>query len=356
MTIRAAALALAVLFIAVPALAASADDPARSVADGAAAQLETLYVYPSRGRDAAVMLRAHAANGVYDGLRAAALATRVTADVATVLHDKHVRLEYSADVLPPQASGSSKTSPEQRAALAAFMRDAGYGLGRVAHLRGNVGYLDVRFFPEADADPMTVFDGMVNAVAYADAVILDLRRNRGGSPGSVARLLSHFLPAKTHLNDFVGRGDGDPRVVQSTYTGDVPGPRIAAPVYVLTSHGTFSGGEECAYDVQALHRGTLVGEVTGGGANPGHDQRIDDHFEIFVPMERARNPITLTNWEGTGVKPDVAVAGDRALATAYAMVLDAKLRDASLASERRSALTTLRTKLDTMSDADILAL
>lgn len=334
--------------------AVTAPDPARTVAEGAAAKLEAAYVYPSRAREAAELVRRNAAQGAYDGLRDGALAGRVTADLATVLHDKHVRLEYSADVLP-QAT-SSKESPEQRAAFEAFMREAGYGLGRVAHAPGNVGYLDVRFFPESDAAPSTVFDGMVNALAYSDAIIIDLRRNHGGSPGSIARLLSHFLPPKTHVNDFVGRGDGEARVVESTYTGAVPGPRITAPVYVLTSHETFSGGEECAYDFQALERGTLIGEVTGGGANPGHDARIDDHFEIFVPTERARNPITMTNWEGVGVKPDLPTARDRALATAYGMALDAKLKDASLSTAERTRLTELRPKVDAMSDAEILSL
>jgi len=71
---------------------------------------------------------------------------------------------------------------------------------------------------------------------------------------------------------------------------------------------------------------------------------------------RAQNPITKTNWEGVGVKPDIAVARDRALATANAAALDARLRDASLDADQRSALSGLRGKLDTMTDAQILAL
>ncbi|MBV9408527.1 MAG: hypothetical protein JO164_06865, partial [Candidatus Eremiobacteraeota bacterium] len=132
--------------------------------------------------------------------------------------------------------------------------------------------------------------------------------------------------------------------------------RIAAPLYVLTSGETFSGGEECAYDLQSLRRGTLIGAVTGGGANPGDDVRIDDHFSIFVPDERAQNPITKTNWEGVGVKPDVAVARDRALVTAYETALDVKLRDTALEETQRERLTALRGKLDAMTDAEILAL
>jgi hypothetical protein len=348
------ALGLALFAASAPVLAA--DDPSRAVAATAATKLETFYVYPSRARAAGELLRRNAASGAYDGLRDAALATRVTEDLAGVLHDKHVRLRYSADVNPPDDPSGGKPSPAELAAMARQWREGGYGLGRVAHLPGNVGYIDLRNFPSASQELNAVFDGATGSVAYSSAVVLDLRRNHGGDPEAIARFLSHFLPAKTHLNDYVGRGDGEPPINDSTYTADVPGPRITAPLYVLTSGETFSGGEECAYDVQALKRGTLIGAVTGGGANPGDTRRIDDHFSIFVPDARARNPITKTNWEGVGVKPDIDVPRDRALITAYGMALDAKLRDASVTGGYHDRLAALRAKLGTLADADILAL
>jgi hypothetical protein len=67
---------------------------------------------------------------------------------------------------------------------------------------------------------------------------------------------------------------------------------------VLTSHETFSGSEELAYDLKVLKRATIVGEVTGGGANPGDSVSLPHSFSIFVPSGRAVNPITKTNWEG----------------------------------------------------------
>ena len=42
----------------------------------------------------------------------------------------------------------------------------------------------------------------------------------------------------------------------------------------------------------------------------------------FVPNGRAINPITKTNWEGTGVKPDVAAPTEKALETAHQLVLE----------------------------------
>ena len=351
------ALVLGLALLGTPsARAADAVDPARRVADAAGSTLEAKYVFPSRARTAASVLRTNAAAGNYDGIAGSALAERLTADLRAVLHDKHVNVRFSEAVIPTQPLDDATPSPAERANHVKVMRQSGYGLGRVAHLPGNLGYLDVRGFPDASDELNAVFDGAADAVAYSDAVVLDLRRNHGGSPDSIARLLSHFLPPKTHLNDFVGRGDGEPAITNSTYTETVPGPAIRAPLYVLISNETFSGGEECAYDVQALKRGTLIGAVTGGGANPGDTQRIDDHFMIFVPTERARNPITKTNWEGIGVKPDIEVPRERALTTAYALAVDAKLRDTSLDPGARTRLTQLRAKLDAMTDADVLAL
>ncbi|MDB5094317.1 MAG: hypothetical protein JWO85_2418 [Candidatus Eremiobacteraeota bacterium] len=354
---RSIALALGLAFLgsSAPSLAI-ADDPARAVAAAAAQKLEASYVYPARAHEAGDLLRRNAVAGAYDGLRENALAKRVTDDLSGVLHDKHVRLRYSAEVNPPAKASGNGPSAAEAAEQARFDRSVGYGLGRLAHLPGNIGYVDLRYFLGSAREMATVFDGAASAVAYSDAVVLDLRRNHGGDPKVVARFLSHFLAPKTHLNDFVARGDGAAKIAESTYTQDVPGPRITAPLYVLTSAETFSGGEECAYDLQALKRGTLVGAVTGGGANPGDVRRIDDHFSIFVPDMRAQNPITKTNWEGAGVKPDVAVDRERALATAYAAALDARLRDASLDADQRGALRGLRGKLDTLTDAEILAL
>jgi hypothetical protein len=137
------------------------------VAAGTGAKLEAFYVYPSRAKSAGDLLRSKASTGAYDGLRDDALATRLTDDVAAVLHDKHVRLRYSADVNPPEDSGNATPTPSQVATRTKRMRDGGYGLGRVAHLPGNVGYIDLRSFPGGTDETYGVFDALANSVAYS---------------------------------------------------------------------------------------------------------------------------------------------------------------------------------------------
>jgi C-terminal processing protease CtpA/Prc len=65
-----------------------------------------------------------------------------------------------------------------------------------------------------------------------------------------------------------------------------------------------------------LHRATLIGETTRGGAHAGVFHRIDDHFGMGIPEQRAINPYSDHDWEGVGVEPDVRVKAANALATA----------------------------------------
>jgi C-terminal processing protease CtpA/Prc len=150
-------------------------------------------------------------------------------------------------------------------------------------------------------------------VADANVLIIDLRTNHGGDPSTVALVASYLFDDKpVHLNDIVER-DGTTRAFWTQPT--VAGKRFGGkkPVYVLTSAETFSGGEALAYDLQSLRRATLIGETTGGGANLTGAHALDDWFVIGVPWARPINPVTKTNWEGVGVRPDVAAKATAAL-------------------------------------------
>ena len=103
----------------------------------------------------------------------------------------------------------------------------------------------------------------------------------------------------------------------------MPGKRLdGKPAYVLTSAQTFSGAEEFTYNLKNLKRATIVGETTGGGAHPVAGHRIDDHFMIGVSFAGAINPISKTNWEETGVEPDIRAPVADALTTVQKLVAE----------------------------------
>jgi hypothetical protein len=106
-------------------------------------------------------------------------------------------------------------------------------------------------------------------------------------------------------------------------------------VYVLTSNKTFSAAEEFTYNLKNLKRATIIGETTGGGAHPGGTRVATDRFTVWVPTGRAINPITNTNWEGTGVAPDVETKAAEALLTAHVKALETLVAKSSGTAKER---------------------
>jgi C-terminal processing protease CtpA/Prc len=195
-----------------------------------------------------------------------------------------------------------------------------FGIHRVERLDGNVGYLDVRRVPvPANAGPAIA--AAMELVAGTHALIIDLRRNGGGSPDGVVFWCSYLVDERpTHLNDIFRADTGETR--QFWALPYVPGPRyLDRPVYVLTSARTFSGGEDFAYTLQALGRARVIGESTGGGAHPTRPFGISAAVHIAIPFARSVNPVTGTNWQGTGVRPDVDVPEAQAYDVAYTAAL-----------------------------------
>ena len=188
------------------------------------------------------------------------------------------------------------------------------GFNKADILEGNVGYLKFDFFADPRICGRTVVAAM-SFLANTDAIIFDLRENGGGDPKMVSLVSTYLFAERTHLNDlWTRKGDITDQYWTLPY---VPGKRLdGKPAFVLTSSNTFSGGEEFTYNLKTLKRATIVGETTGGGAHPVRGHRITEHFSIGVPFARAINPITHTNWEGTGVEPDVKVPAADALTTA----------------------------------------
>ncbi|REJ77830.1 MAG: peptidase [Acidobacteria bacterium] len=311
------------------------DSAARSaVIDAALENINNSYVFPEVAKQMEKHVRALQKNGEYDSISSGReFAARLTKDLQSISKDKHLNLRFSYDPLPVR-SRNDRPSEEEIERRNRFMERVNYGFETVQRLEGNVGYIEFRGFFDAEAGAETVAAAM-NFVANTDALIFDLRRNGGGSPAMVALICSYlFGEEKVHLNDLYWR-EGDRTDEFWTMPEKVKAPHyVGKDVYVLTSGRTFSGAEEFSYNLKNLKRATIVGETTGGGAHPGGVYRLTDHFNIFISTGRAISPITKTNWEGTGVIPDVPVAKELALETAYKMALEKSLAKAETESDK----------------------
>jgi hypothetical protein len=289
------------------------------VIDGAIAQLNESYVFPETAKKMGDLVKSKQKKGDYDSITdGGAFAKMLTDNFQEVSHDKHLNVDFSPAPMPKRPEG-----PPDADAIARYRKDMermNCGFDKVEILSGNVGYLKFNFFADPEVCGPTAVAAM-NFLANVDAIIFDLRENGGGDPKMVAFISTYLFSEATHLNDLWERkGDVTHQYWTLPY---VPGKRLdGKPAYVLTSKETFSGGEEFCYNLKNLKRATLIGETTGGGAHPVSGHRIDDHFMIGVPFARAINPISKTNWEGTGVEPDVKVSAADALATAQKLAAE----------------------------------
>ncbi len=267
-------------------------------------EVERHYVFPDRAMDIAAAIRERLRAGAYEAsIGIDALCDALSQDLYAASGDLHLRLEPAPEGL------------ESEEALR--MRAGGYGIERVERLQGNIGLLVLRYLAPASVAGEPMNDAL-RLLAERDALIIDLRRARGGDPGMIALLCTHLFDAEDgprHLNDIHHR---DGRLRQWWTLPWLPGPRIGSsvPVRLLTSAETFSGAEELVYNLRALGRATVVGERTAGGAHPSRMLRLPGGIRLQLPDARSINPHTGDNWEGRGIEPDLRAPASQALEAA----------------------------------------
>jgi len=291
------------------------------IIDSLSLHMEKDYVLDKIGYDVAVLIRQNLKNGQYDKFPdPMSFAEQLTHDIRSLNNDKHLRVYYNPQQIK-QESDAANDDKEAQEAILKKKRMANYGFKEVKVMPGNVGYLKFNGF-DGTTEGLKTAIGAMAFLANCDALIFDIRENGGGDPRMVQLLLSYLYKEDedVHINDFYVRKTDDYQ--QYWVMPYCPGTRMPdLDVYVLTSNYTFSCAEEFAYDLQNLKRGTIVGETTGGGAHPVQFYVLNDNFAAMIPFGRAVNPVSKTNWEGTGVEPDVKVKVGQALDAAYKLAL-----------------------------------
>lgn len=296
------------------------------------------YVFPEVAAKIQQDIRDRLAHQGYQDVNSGMqLAATLTAQLQELSSDRNLRVHFSAEALP-HLDPHQEPSPEDLERQRHLSSLRNFDFNCIERLRGNVGYLQLLGFepPEFAGD---LAAAAMTLLAHTSALILDLRHNGGGSPAMVALLCSYLFPAypAIHLNDLYWRPTDS---TQQWWTvAHLAGPRyLDKPVFVLTSPQTVSAAEEFAYNLQVHQRAQIVGETTRGGANPGAGYRLNDHFWMFIPTGRAINPVTQSNWDSTGVIPDVKVPMELALKAAHLLALTQLLETSPAGAYRRELL------------------
>ncbi|MCW8875836.1 MAG: S41 family peptidase [Kangiellaceae bacterium] len=285
--------------------------------------LKTKYVFSDKAEKMAALIEKNYTAGKYARIKnAQQLAAELQQDIRSIYDDKHIRIRFSPKtaqrVLAKSKLAKDSTIDKKELSKAQFEN---FGFNQLKILPGNLGYLDLRNF----SDTAYASDTAAAAMAFlsnTNALIIDLRRNGGGSASMIQFISSYFFDDKpVHLGSFYWRPEDK---YTDTYTlTSVPGKRIPdTDIYILISGNTFSAAEGFSYDLKHLERATLIGENTGGGAHPGETIAISDQFTIWMPSGRAINPITKTNWQDVGVIPHVKISAAKALLKAQVIALE----------------------------------
>jgi len=287
----------------------------REVVEKAGELLTANYVFPERALAAKARLDAALKAGEYENLATPeAFAERLTSDLRVVTHDGHLR------VTPPPAPRPPASAPPVNATVAPTPPRVYAGFSRVERLKGNIGYIRIESFPPLAGPFSETLVQAITALAGTDALILDMRSNGGGDFDSAFYLCSFFFDPATpvHLDSHIARKSGTREFsTRQFYTRKVPVSYLGKPIYILTGKRTISAGETFLYAMQTQKRARLIGGTTPGSANGSANLLLPYRFNMVIPVETAINPVTRTNFEGIGVKPDLAV--DESLAFQAAM-------------------------------------
>ena len=296
------------------------------VVDSIAKFMKDKYVFPDKGKEMGDLISENLKEGKYDDItNPREFAEKLSEDLLSISNDRHIGVMY----MPERIALIKKAEEdENNKELEKMEKRSGefnnFYFKEIEILPGNVGYLKFNGFMDASVAAPTAVAAM-NFLTHTDALIIDLTDNGGGSPSLIQLITTYFFDDSEHLNSFyIREGDKMKQFWTLTY---IPGERmLETDLYILTSSRTFSGAEEFTYNLKNMKRATIVGETTGGGAHPVAAHIINDNFMVRVPFGKAVNPITNTNWEGSGVEPHVKATKAEAKDVAYLMALDSLLK------------------------------
>jgi C-terminal processing protease CtpA/Prc len=288
----------------------------KQVIECIAEKLNTNYVYRDTALKMGSFIRQQFSKGVYDTIRTPSIfAAQLTKDLLSVYHDGHLSVEYAPGFAESTDIKNPEAEKKQLDRFSKFKKRVNFGFDKAEILPGNIGYLKIGGFFAPDDESKAMAMAALRFISNSRALIIDLRNNMGGDPGMVTYICSFFFKARTHLNDLYTQKN---KSTISYWT--TPDSSLTAlntiPIYILTSKTTFSAGEELTYDLQSQKRAIIIGETTGGGAHPVQPFATRNGFVANIPFARAINPITKTNWETIGVKPDLIASADAALEAA----------------------------------------
>ncbi|RYE23431.1 MAG: hypothetical protein EOP51_10470 [Sphingobacteriales bacterium] len=249
-------------------------------------------------------------SGAYDKItNEDSLAKAVTRDLKIITKDGHVYVQVL----------KNETEEDTNWEVAEQKREqvTNYGFTKVEIMDMRVGYMKiVEFMNSKTAMPTAV--AAMKMLETTDTLIIDLRGNGGGYPGVMEYIMNHYYEGEPILLSTTVFSDTALQP-KTNYSSDlVYGKlRINTPLYILVNNRTASAAEYFTYTLQQAGKAVVVGEQTAGAAHMNDLYELPYKFRMSISTGMPVNAITKTNWELTGITPNVIVdekmAEERAL-------------------------------------------
>jgi hypothetical protein len=297
----------------------------QEVVDSLAKLLVKNYIFADTAQRMGALIERCLKQGAYDKIaNAGAFAQMLTTDLRSVYRDVHLSVVYDPQMQKNLADTSAADAGERHRQNLLEYAQANFGFRKLEILGGNIGYVSFDRFYAMNDPAKEVVNSAFSFLKNVNALIIDLRNNGGGSPEMVRYITGFLVPAGTQLSGYFERRS---QRSETTFTdvASIPVSFVGRPVYILVNRRSFSGAEVFSYDLQQMHRATIIGEVTGGGAHAVGPVPVSNGFIGLIPYARAVNPITQTNFEGVGVQPDIPINADSALDAAVLKYYDYQL-------------------------------
>jgi pimeloyl-ACP methyl ester carboxylesterase len=307
----------------------------KKLIDSLESALNRFYIFPDKAALMSKQLQTLLKQGRYRTVtNPNKLADQLGQDLQSVYADGHMFVRYDPDF----ARQLTEIDPNRRRMEDSLaLRDAvdeNFGLNKAEILEGNIGYLPVYNFTTFTELARPSFVSALRFLSQTRALIIDMRYNGGGSPEMVSQLGSYFFSVRTPFTTI------ENRIRDSTYVYwadpvKADGLYLSMPVYILTSHSTFSAAEDFSYSMQQAKRALIVGDTTGGGAHPARPFQLGQGFLINLPFAQSINPYSKTNWEGIGVRPDIPTESGGALEKAQELILTTAMEQTASDGQKR---------------------
>jgi hypothetical protein len=280
--------------------------------------LDKHYIFPDKAENISTYLHKQLKSNAYTKLinDPQKLEQQIAKDIRIVYSDPHLRIQFDPGF---NAQVAYHPTTEELQLVKKYWKDNNYSFKKLEVLPGNIGYLSFNQFVDDIKAARPTIKAALSFLANTDVIILDLRENMGGDPNMVSQVESYFFTQKTEMNSLINRSNKDTIFMYADpFKSDSL--NLSMPVYILTSQHTFSGAEDFCYGMKVAKRALIVGETTGGGAHPQMPFSVNQGYVMYIPFARSLNPITHTDWEGTGVIPDVKISANKALIKAQELI------------------------------------